>query len=108
MATIQVIDNLTVSVIDTPQVLYTAPSGQDVVIESFTAANTSAVNASYRAFIVSALGAEQPQIPFKVVTWGENDLGIGVINQVIPKGGTLKLECSALNSIFFTVAGREI
>ena len=108
MATIQIVDNLTVSVIDTPQVLFTASVNNDVVIESFTAANTSTVNASYRAFIVSALGAEQPQIPFKVVTWGENDLGIGVINQVIPAGGTLKLECSALDSIYFTVAGREI
>ena len=108
MATIQIVDNLTVSVVDTPQVLYTAPVGQDVVIESFTASNTSAVNASYKAFIVSSTGAEQPQIPFKIVVWGENDLGIGVINQIIPGGGTLKIECSALASIYITATGREI
>ena len=108
VATKQIVDNLTINVIDTPQVLYTAPVGQDVVIESFTASNTSSVNASYKAYIVSSLGAEQPQIPFKVVVWGENDLGIGIVNQVIPAGGALKLEASALNSIYFTVTGREI
>ncbi len=108
MATIQIVDNLTVSVIDTPQTLYTAPIGQSVVIESFTASNTSGVNASYKAFIKSSTGVEQPQIPFKIVTWGDNDLGIGVINQVIPGSGSLRIECSALNSIFFTVTGRDI
>lgn len=108
MAVKQIVDNLTITVIDTPQTLYTAPVGQDVVIESFTASNTSNVNASYKAYIVSASGAERPQIPFKVVVWGENDLGIGIVNQVIPAGGSLKLEVSALNSIYFTVTGREI
>ena len=108
MATLQIIDNLTISDVDAPQTLYTAPVGQDVVIESFTASNTSAVNASYKAYIVSALGAQQPQIPFKVVVWGENDLGIGIVNQVIPGGGALRLEASALDSIYFTVTGREL
>ena len=108
MATIQITDNLTVTVIDTPQVVASAPVGQDIVIDSFTASNTSLVNASYKAYIVSALGAEQPQIPFKVVVWGENDLGIGIVNQIIPAGGYLKVECSALASIYFTVTGSEI
>ena len=108
MATIQIVDNLTINAIDTPQVLYTAPAGQDVVIESFTASNTSAVNASYGAYITSSFGATQPQIPYKIVVWNENDLGIGIVNQIIPAGGTLKIECSALTSIYFTVTGREI
>jgi hypothetical protein len=108
MASLQIVDNLTVSVVDTPQTLYTAPSGQDIVIGSFTASNTSTVNASYKAFIVSSLGAQQPQIPFRVVVWGDNDLGIGLVNQIIPGGGTLKIECSALDSIYFTVTGRVV
>ena len=108
MATLQIIDNLTISVVDAPQALYTAPAGQDVVIEFFTASKTSTVNASYKAYIVSSLGAEQPLIPFKVVVWGENDLGIGVIDQIVPAGGSLRVECSALDSIYFTVTGREI
>ena len=108
MATTQIVDNLTITTIDTPQVLYTAPIGQDVVIESFTASNTSTVNASYSAYIVSSTGAEKPQIPYKIVVWNENDLGIGIVNQIIPAGGALKIECSALTSIYFTVTGRAI
>mgnify|MGYP003384806232 CR=1 FL=1 len=107
MSVKQITDNLTVTIVDTPQVIASAPVGQDIVIESFTASNTSAVNASYKAYITSSTGAEQPQIPFKVVVWGENDLGIGIVNQIIPAGGFLKVECSALASIYFTVTGRE-
>lgn len=108
MATLQIIDNLTISATDTPQSLYTASTRKSVVIEAFTAANNSSVNASYKAYIVSASGTVQPQIPFKVVVWGENDLGIGIVNQVIPAGGSLMLEVSALNSIYFTATGREV
>lgn len=108
MSLFQLAGNSTVSVAGTPTTIYTAPSNQAVAIKSFTAANNSSVNASYKAFIVSAQGLEQPQIPFKVVVWGENDLGIGIVNQVIPAGGTLKIECSAVNSIFFTVTGSVV
>lgn len=107
MSNIQIVDNLTINAIDTPQTLYTAPANQDVVVESFTASNTSTVNASYKAYIVSSTGVEQPQIPFKIVVWGDNDLGIGIVNQVIPKGGSLKVECSELDSIYFTVTGSQ-
>ncbi|HHZ69581.1 MAG TPA: hypothetical protein EYN54_04710 [Methylococcaceae bacterium] len=106
MATAQILSNVTNTVVDTPQTLFTAGS-RGVVIESFTAANNSAVNASYKAFIVST-DTEQPQRPFKIVVWGEIDLGIGVVNQVIPPGAELKLETSALDSIYFTATGREV
>ena len=108
MAFLQIVDNQTVAVVDTAEIFHTVPVGQALVISSFTASNTSNVNASYRAYIVSADGAQQPQIPFKIVVWGENDLGIGIVNQVIPGGGTLKIECSALASVYFTVTGREV
>ena len=106
MATAQILSNVTNTIVDTPQTLFTAGS-RGVVIESFTAANNSAVNASYKAFIVST-DTEQPQRPFKIVVWGEIDLGIGVVNQVIPPGAELKLETSALDSIYFTATGREV
>lgn len=107
MATLQIVDNFKNTVVDTVQVAFTAGINP-VVIEAFTAANNSTVNASYKAYIVTSSGIEQPLRPFKVVVWGELDLGIGVVNQVIPAGGTLKLESSALDSIYFTVTGREI
>ncbi len=106
MATTQILSNAVNTVANSPQTLFTAGTS-GVVIESFTASNTSAVNASYKAFIVST-ATEQPQIPFKIVVWGENDLGIGIVNQVIPPGAELKIETSALSSIYFTATGREV
>ena len=106
MATAQILANVTNTIIDTPQTLFKSGS-RGVVIESFTAANNSTVDASYKAFIVST-DTEQPQRPFKIVVWGEIDQGIGIVNQVIPPGAELKLETSALDSIYFTATGREV
>lgn len=106
MATAQILANVTNTIVDTPQTLFTAGS-RGVVIESFTAANNSTVDASYKAYIVST-DTEQPQRPFKIVVWGEIDQGIGIVNQVIPPGAELKLETSALDSIYFTATGREV
>ena len=108
MATLQISDNFSNTIADTVQTVYTAPQQQNVVIETFTAANNSGINASYKAYIVSSDGIEQPLRPFKVVVWGEIDLGIGIVNQAIPSGGTLKVESSVINSIYFTVTGREV
>lgn len=106
MATAQILSNSVNTIVDTPETLFTA-SDRGIVIEAFTASNTSGVNASYKAYIVSGT-SEEPQIPFKIVVWGENDLGIGLVNQIIPAGAELKLETSALDSIYFTATGREV
>lgn len=108
MATLQIASNYSNSIANTIETVYTSPTKASTVIESFTAANNSGVNASYKAYIVSSDGIEQPLRPFKVVVWGEIDLGIGIVNQAIPAGGTLKVESSAINSIYFTVTGREV
>jgi hypothetical protein len=101
------VSNFSNSAIDTPQAIITPT--KDTVIDSFTVSNTSSVDASYKAYIIeSAQSATNPQIPFKIVVWGENDLGIGVVNQVIPANGSLLVESSALNSLYFTVSGREL
>lgn len=104
----QLVDNFFNNVVDAPQTAFTAPSTKSVTIDSFTVSNNSTVNASYKAYIKSSAGSLTPQIPFKIVVWGENDLGVGVVNQVIPPGGSLQVESSALNSLYFTVSGREI
>jgi hypothetical protein len=108
MATKQIVDNFVNTSSNAVQSAYTAPLDRGVVIEAFTATNNSSVNASYKAYIVSSSGDEKPLIPFKVVVWGRVDLGIGVNNQIIPAGGSLRVECSAINSIYFTVTGREV
>jgi len=108
MATKQLIDNLLNTIADTVQIAYSAPIDKDVVIDAFTVTNNSVVNASYKAYVKSAAGVLAPIIPFKVVVWGENDLGIGIVNQVIPAGGSLQVESSALTSLYFTASGREL
>lgn len=106
MTTSQISDNFVNNAVDTPEPAFTAGT-KGVVIESFTATNNSTTNASYKAYIKTPAGLLQPQIPFKIIVWGENDLGIGIVNQIIPAGAQLMVEASALNSIYFTVTGRE-
>ena len=94
---------------DTPELLFTAPAGGvGVIIESFTAANNSTSNKSYKAYISETPAPTTPLRPFQIVIHGDLDLGIGVVNQVIPPGVGLFVESSEANSIFFTVSGREI
>ena len=107
MATLQIIDNFVNSLIDTPEAAFTAGS-QSIVIEALTAANNSPVNASYKAYIKTTDGILTPIRPFKIVVWDEIDLGIGIVNQAIPAGAQLMFESSALDSVYFTVTGREI
>lgn len=109
MATIAIVNNTANTSPDTIQSFFTASAaGNGVIIDSFTASNTSTVNASYSAYVTSITNINEPQIPFKVVVWGENDLGIGVVNHVIPAGGQLKIKTSAVDSVYFTVTGREL
>ncbi len=105
MGSSQIVDNFLNTVVDTPEIAFTAGTTA-VSIEAFTAANNSTVNASFKAYIKSSTGTLTPLIPLEIVVWGENVLGIGLVNQVIPAGGTLQFESSALNSIYFTVSGR--
>ena len=110
MSSVQITLNATNSTANVPQLFYTAPlTGNGVIIDSVTASNTSAVDASYEGYIVnSSEAASNPQRPFKVVVWGANDFGLGMVNQLIPPGGRVFFECSAINSIYFTVTGREV
>lgn len=107
MTTLQVADNYSNTIADTVQTAVLA-SESAIVIESFTATNNSNVNASFKAYIVSAGGVEVPIIPFTVVVWGRINLGVGIVNQVIPIGGELRVESSAIDSIYFTVSGRTV
>jgi hypothetical protein len=108
MSTLQIADNFVNSIVDTVQTVYSAPQTGAVIIESITAANNSGVNASYSLYIKTSTGVLQPIIKDKIVVWGRSDLGIGAVNQAIPAGALLQVKCSAINSIYFTVTGREL
>lgn len=107
MANTQIADNFVNGSADTVESVFTATT-KPVVIEAFTAVNNSSINASYKAYIKTLTGLLQPIRPFKVVVWGEDDLGSGVVNQIIPIGAQLMVESSSINSIYFTVTGREV
>jgi hypothetical protein len=100
--------NIANSLADTKEsILTTVTTGPGTMIDSVTASNATGVNASYSAYIVAP--GETPTFPQtsdQVVVWGENELGIGLVNHVIPPGGSLYIETSAANSIYFTVSGR--
>lgn len=105
-----IVENEANTVADTPEVFYT-DDGTDngTTIDAFTASNSGSSNGSYKAYIVG-LGDSpvNPIIPFEIVTFGENELGVGIVNQLIPPGGTLQMESSAIDKIFFTVSGRKV
>ena len=93
----------------TPQSIYTSPAtGKGTIINAFTAANNSTSNKNYKAYIVATGGsADNPQLPFKIILWDDIDLGTGIDGQVIPPGGSLYVECNAIDSVYFTVSGIE-
>ncbi len=95
------------TIVDTIQTAYSSSiTGSGTRVDSFTAINTSGVNASYSVYINDGINPVEPIIKDKIVVWGTNDLGIGLVNQVIPPNSTLQVETSALTSIYFTVAGQ--
>tara|TARA_R110000822_G_scaffold288904_1_gene410173 strand:- start:18 stop:344 length:327 start_codon:yes stop_codon:yes gene_type:complete len=108
MTSKQIVDNYVNTEVDVPESPYSAPVTTSVRIDAITAANNSSVNASYSLYIKTLTGALQPLIKNKIVVWGRSDLGIAAVNQVMPEGSELQFECSAINSIYFTVSGTEL
>jgi hypothetical protein len=92
---------------DTVEVFYTAPStGSGTRIKAFTASNNTESSANYKAYIYPAAGPDpEPVIPQTIVVRDRADNGAAIINQVIPAGGTLRMESSDANSINFYVTG---
>jgi len=105
----QIISKTANTIADEPEEIYQSPErGGGTIITAFTATNTSTVNRYYRAYIVPKdEGIDNPQIKYRIVVWGEIDLGAGIDGQVIPPGGKLYVESSAPDSIYFTLSGRE-
>ena len=96
--------------INTIEEFYPSPaSGSGTIITAFSAINDTGTNASYKAYIYDK-GATSANaiIPFKIVTRKTFDVGPSITNQLIPAGGTLRMESSAINSIVFRVSGVEL
>ena len=102
------IPNLTISTVDTITSLYTSPSaGAGTVIRSFTVSNNSAASASYKAYIVDSGGiVGDPVIPLQIVVKDKTDSGPGIVNQVVPASGTIRVENSTGDALNFYATGR--
>ena len=102
-------NNFSNTVVDTLETAYSsAATGSGTRIDSFTASNDSTVNAAYSVYINDGVNPVKAIIKDKIIVWGTNDLGIGLVNQVIPPNSTLQVESTAINSIYFTVAGQVL
>lgn len=100
------VDGITASLANTLETIF-GPAVEDTLIKAVTASNPTTVNASYQMNIVPASGdITKPEIPFQVVIRLDADNGAGVVNQVIPQGGTLRISTSTADSIAFRVTGR--
>lgn len=106
----QLVENATNSQEDTPEVIYTSPQrGFGTLITAFTASNNANENRSYKAYIVNKDDEPlYPQRPYRIVIWGDIDLGSGIEGQVVPAGGSIYVECNQPNSVYFTLSGKEL
>jgi hypothetical protein len=103
------VDNKQTTLAATPQSVYTSPSEQKgTLITNFTAANSTAVDRTYKAFIVTSGLAVIPLIPTRTILKNDTDVPPEISGQFMPAGSQLFVETSAATSISFTVSGREI
>lgn len=74
-------------------------------ILGFTATNDSEASVSYKAYIYSASGTPKAIQPQTIVVKDEFDLGPAIIGQIVPKGGSLRMESSTAEALQFNVVG---
>ena len=98
------------TVANTIETFFTSPAGEGgTVITAFTASNNTASNKTYKAYIFTAAGDNEGAIiPVKIVKRKRFDVGASIVNQIIPAGGTLRMESSEADSIIFTVSGKNL
>lgn len=108
MTDLVLVSNQKSLIADTVENFYSSPSGgEGTIIKSFTATNDSGINRSYKAYIFSSTGTPDAVVPFKVVIRNRFDSAAALIGQVIPPGGSLRMESSLASSINWYVTGKE-
>jgi len=105
----QLVDNKQNTLAATAESVYTSPAAQKgTLITNFTAANTTAIDRSYKAFIVTSGSAVIPLVPTRTILKNDTDVPPEISGQFMPAGAQIYVESSAATSISFTVSGREI
>lgn len=109
MSDVVLVSNTKTVAANTIEPIYTSPpSGNGTIIKAFTASNDTNVNRSYKAYIFDTTGTLVDAIvPFKIVLRNRFDLAPSAVNQVVPTGGTIRVETSLAASISFYASGTE-
>lgn len=113
MAEVIMVSNKTNSAIDNVEKFYDSPpssgGGSGTRITAFTATNDSTSSVDYKAYIYDATGvAVKPITPQTTVVRDKFDLGAAAVGQLIPPGGSLRMESSAAVALSFYVTGNEL
>lgn len=110
MTTLVLVNSEQTSVANTIEDFYTSPSDSaGTIITAFTATNNTGSNRTYKAYIFDSSGVALPAVsPLKIIIRNRFDLGSSIINQIIPAGGTLRMETDQANTIAFRVTGKEL
>lgn len=109
MSDVVMVDGVTNTIADTIENVYTSPiSGNGTKITAFSAINDTDTNASYKAYIYNSSGDQKCAVPFKVVVRYRYDVAPSITNQIIPPGGSLRVESNRADSICFRVSGVEL
>ena len=103
---------------DTIESFFGSPSGagnSGTKIKAFTASNDTLTSHSYKAYIYPAgwVAGDDPVpaiIPQSIVVRDKADYGPSIIGQVIPKGGSLRMESTSADGSFlnFYVTGSQL
>ena len=105
MADIILANNFKTSGSATVEVIFTA--SVDTLITAFTAANSAVASSYYNAYIVGSDGVVgAPVQPQTIVVKDRKNAGSGVVNQLVPAGGTLRVSDQNAGYLNFYVTGR--
>jgi hypothetical protein len=93
--------------VDTVENFYTSTiSGSGTRVNAFTATNALTSSVDYKAYVYDSSGAVQSAIiPQTTVVRDKFDLGPSIVGQLIPPGGSLRMESSQVGGISFYVTG---
>ena len=109
-----IVQNKSNSAADAIENFFVSPSGANqngTKIKAFTASNDTAISHSYKAYIYDSSGNPVlAVIPQTIVVRDRADYGASIIGQVIPKGGSLRMESTTTDASFlnYYVTGAQL
>ena len=94
MAAVLMINSAQNAAVDTIETMYT-DGGSGTRIAAFTASNSGPSSVTYKAYLYDSTGTALPAVvPQTIVVKDRSSLGAQLLGQIIPQGGTLRLESS--------------